>query len=60
MAEQEKKPGGADEKKRSSTAGDLQEERQPAEAHTKIKCKDLRTTHSMLGHQAIPRSLASC
>ena len=52
-------PVGPMAKSRSSTMGNLQEERQPAEAHTKVKCKDSRMTHSMLGHQAITRSLAS-
>ncbi len=49
MAEQEKKPGEGDGIKRSST-GDLQKEGRSVEAHTKVKCKDLRTIHLMLGH----------
>ena len=48
---------GPTAKRRSSTAGDLQEEQRLAEAHTKVKCKDSRATHLMLGLLAILQSL---
>jgi hypothetical protein len=57
MAEQEKKPGEGNGKKGST--GNTQKEGRLVEAHTKVKCKDLRTIHLMLGHQATPQSLAS-
>ncbi len=46
--------------KRISSTGDSQKEGRLVEAHTKVKCKDLRAIHSMLGHRATPQSLASC
>ena len=38
---------GPTAKRRSSTAGDLQEEQRPAEAYTKVKCKDSRATFNV-------------
>jgi len=40
-------PVGPTAKRRSSTAGDLQEEQRPAEAYTKVKCKDSRATFNV-------------
>jgi hypothetical protein len=58
MAEEEKKPGGADNRKKKFSGRFAKGA--AVEARTRAKCKDLRTTLSMLGHQETPQSLASC